>query len=64
MRRRSKPAAADQDENDGHGLQFAAIDIANAFHEHDIAALARLDPAQRAEQAKARRALWLYVDAM
>ncbi len=66
MRRRTKPAApVDQDEDgEGHDLQFAAIDIANAFHEHDMAALARLEPAQRAEQARARRALWLYVDAM
>jgi len=65
VKRRSKPAApGDQDENEDHDLQFAAIDIANAFHEHDMAALAHLDPAQRAEQARARRTLWLYVDAM
>lgn len=65
MRRLPKPAApVDQEQDEGHDLQFAAIDIANAFHEHDMAALARLSPAQRAEQAQARRALWRHVDAM
>ncbi len=65
MRKRAKQTApGDQNESEGHSLQFAAIDIADAFHEHDMASLARLDPAQRAEQARARHALWLYVDAM
>jgi hypothetical protein len=42
--------------------QFKAIDLADGFHEHDMAALARLTPAGRAEQRRLRERLHEYVD--
>ncbi len=44
--------------------QMAAIDLLNAFHEHDMAALAGLSTAQRGEQFAARQRLCHYVDAI
>jgi hypothetical protein len=43
---------------------MAFIAWANDFHDLDAAALARLSPEMRALQVQARRALWLYADAM
>ncbi|NBE98112.1 hypothetical protein FE391_33630 [Nonomuraea sp. KC401] len=40
------------------------IDLADDLAELDTALLAQLDPVDRARQERARRALWLYADAM
>jgi hypothetical protein len=47
---------------DGQTDQFKAIDLAGGFHEHDMAALARLTPVARAEQQHLRERLLEYVD--
>ncbi|MEH1124833.1 hypothetical protein [Micromonospora sp. CPCC 206061] len=61
-RRQAAPAAVDEEgERDA---QFAAIEVADGFHDHDTAALAALSAHQRADQVAARRALFDYVDAM
>jgi len=43
---------------------FKAIDLADGFHDEDMAALDRLDPAGRAGQLQLRHQLWRYADAM
>ncbi|MGI5293038.1 hypothetical protein ACQEVF_58360 [Nonomuraea polychroma] len=40
------------------------IDLADDLAKLDTALLAQLDPVDRARQVRARRALWLYADAM
>ena len=40
------------------------IDLVDDLAELDAALLAQLDPVDRARQVRARRALWLYADAM
>ncbi|MEU7823057.1 hypothetical protein [Catellatospora sp. NPDC049133] len=52
----------DTDQLDDH--QGMAIDLADAFAEHDQAALAALDTAARAAQHAARTTLYEYVDSM
>ncbi|MEV4826500.1 hypothetical protein [Micromonospora sp. NPDC049274] len=47
------------DELDHQGM---AIELIDAFVEHDAAGLAALDATGRAEQVQARRALYDYVD--
>lgn len=42
--------------------QFKAIGLADGFHDHDAAALARLTSAERAQQEDIRQRLYLYVD--
>lgn len=44
--------------------QFKALDVADGFHDQDKAALARLTPADRAEQRRIREQLWRYTDQM
>jgi hypothetical protein len=44
--------------------QAKAIDVADGFRDHDMAALSRLSPAGRAEQVQLRERLYRYVDAM
>jgi hypothetical protein len=44
--------------------QDNVIDLADDLAELDAALLAQLDPVDRARQVRARRALWLYADAM
>jgi hypothetical protein len=50
------------DDANVHRLQFAAMDLVDAFAEHDRAALARMTADQLAEQLAARRAFYDYVD--
>lgn len=47
-----------------HKHQESAIAWCDDFHDLDAAALAGLAPAARAAQTRARKALWLYADAM
>ncbi|HEX9542650.1 MAG TPA: hypothetical protein VGA04_31395 [Streptosporangiaceae bacterium] len=42
--------------------QFKAIGLADGFHDHDVAALARLTAAERGAQQEVRQRLYLYVD--
>lgn len=42
--------------------QIKAIELADAFNDHDLGALAKLTPAERAEQREIRYQLYLYVD--
>ncbi|MGI5292840.1 hypothetical protein ACQEVF_57350 [Nonomuraea polychroma] len=44
--------------------QHNMIDLVDDLAELDAALLAQLDPLDRARQMRARRALWLYADAM
>ena len=44
--------------------QFKATEVADGFHDHDMSALARMTPAERAEQRRIRECLHNYVDAM
>ncbi|MFI6513343.1 hypothetical protein ACIBCT_37555 [Streptosporangium sp. NPDC050855] len=44
--------------------QEQMLDLADALGAFDAAALARLGPEDRAVQVRARRALWLYADAL
>jgi hypothetical protein len=44
--------------------QFKAIDLADGFHDQDVAALARLTAPGRAEQIRAREQIYRYVDAI
>lgn len=45
-------------------LRMAAVRVLNAFNDHDLAGLAELAPAERAEHARARQYLYDYLDAM
>jgi hypothetical protein len=42
--------------------QFKAIDLADAFHDHDQAALEQMTPAERAGQERIREGLYRYAD--
>lgn len=44
--------------------EAAVLLLTDAFRRHDVDRLANMTPAQRAEQADARRVLFEYVDAM
>ncbi len=52
------------DDEQGHEHQFAAIEILNAFHDHDEKALTELNAHGRAEQLEARQVFYDYVDAI
>jgi hypothetical protein len=58
--RAGRPVQPGGDEELDH--QSMAIELLDAFTEHDAAGLAGLDAAGRAEQARARWALYWYVD--
>ena len=55
-----RPATAGEDELLDH--QGMAIELIDAFAEHDTAGLAALTPAERAEQLRVRQMLHDYVD--
>lgn len=61
--RRNLPLMA-RAEDDPITDQFKAIDLADGFHDQDVAALARLTAAGRAEQLRAREQLYRYIDAI
>jgi hypothetical protein len=45
-----------------NGERYDVLGLANGFHDHDIAALARLTAAGRAAQLDARQRLWRFTD--
>jgi hypothetical protein len=51
----------DDDKLDHQGM---AIELIDAFHDHDTAALAELSPAEREAQYQARWTLYQYIDAL
>jgi hypothetical protein len=52
------------DDDDSLDPQGMALELIDTIHDQDLAGLANLTPEQRADQARARKALYEYVDAV